>query len=887
MKKIMKKLLFALVCTAGLWACAEHDVMDETAERAVSRPETTGEKINIGLQKYEMETTDTVTEAFMNQLKKAEGQAGTRTTYSGDGWISSEIQWKAGDRISIMQVARNGSGVIRNNDALVAYDYTVDKNATSSTITYLRRNQTSNRAQGDAEMEWYANASGYRFFATYPQVSSTAEPTGILSMTPDETAENRGVKVKIAVPKKQVCKVPTMVGPSTNGVWAAEPDMRNCYMVGAVNGNYKDNMAKTTSGITIDFKPAMSCMMVMVRGRQDDGYTKIKGLRVYLLDNANREEEKGFPDRMTLAYRTLGYKKNGTQKQLVACNKPIDNPEYDTDGQKYIEVTFEGNAVFDIPVGNGVVIPVFLPTYVYQLNSKHLKVIPLFEDDAYMKVAYVGNKANSTFLPSSKMLHKLSWVTNMETWNWMAALPDAAKIGNLSLPGAFNAGWRPDESRGAQRVFYQQMIRKWGQGNMTLKNMLDAGVRALDYKVACYNRPINPASFGNFMTEIKTWGSTDRNQPNDWQDVIDFLSDNPTETVLMMIARQETFNSDPQDGAQGLYDFVKYLHDNKVPSGKFNAGKPLLAEYDPNMTLGDCRGRIIVFVRPGSEETSHSGNWGLGGANDDEFKSWGVAGVGSAATNYFGWQEPAWDSPELGAAKGRNMYTYKTRPNEPSNQAYTFVTWGDGNPNLNGDVFWPTKYHNAQIWYKDNQTATIRFYDHAYMGNMRKDVALNPNPVRHDLVTYIPAFSSNPTVNDFRLYDMQGLFAADMVNRAMFDASIKNDWVFTVVPGMATWDAFDTYQYNKYDNNWVDSYEQTHRPTYNMIKNNMGRRTGVVFMNFVPKVTWNGNTPTHAAADGRRFESQNWDGFKVHTMTLGKQLTELIIKNNFMYDTTR
>lgn len=89
------------------------------------------------------------------------------------------LYWDAGDKMSIIQVARdkNTGKVLTNSDGTLAkYNYVIGDNPGNVQL------QGITVASGDnPAMKWYANADEYRFYATYPAIG---EESGIKALNP-------------------------------------------------------------------------------------------------------------------------------------------------------------------------------------------------------------------------------------------------------------------------------------------------------------------------------------------------------------------------------------------------------------------------------------------------------------------------------------------------------------------------------------------------------------------------------------------------------------------------------------------------------------------------------------------------------------------------------
>lgn len=182
--------------------------------------------------------------------------------------------------------------------------------------------------------------------------------------------------------------------------------------------------------------------------------------------------------------------------------------------------------------------------------------------------------------------------------NWMATLPSKVKFNMLTLPGSHDSA-----TSGVSTDISQTQ-------SLTIAEQLAAGVRAFDFRpryTASSESDIQLENLeiyhGITATGVK------------WKDAMDaiiqFLKENPTETVFVNLQKENAWGTDYS--STWRTSIRTYLANNKTN---------ILQKITTTMTLSDCRGKVVVVSHnPYGPEGSNYGtvyggltaNWG-----DDE-----------------------------------------------------------------------------------------------------------------------------------------------------------------------------------------------------------------------------------------------------------------------------
>lgn len=903
MKQITRCAATLFFAAATLYGCVENDIQTPPSHNnPLERPETTGVPVSFGASQTQDGTNDE-TAKFLQTLTP---KPGTRTQHAD--WKGGTIQWTAGDSISIVQVAVNDEGVLRKQNALTAYDYTIPAEGNGktlvNTIAYKHRNGAASKVDGDKEMEWYAGAKKYHFMATYPTISADGS-TGIISLNPAEVNKNvdtnTRMNVKVKVQTTQACLSTSPIGQSTTD-FVATPDMKYNYMVGWQK-NRPEGFTQYGETVQLLFKPVMTCLWVKVHGTADKALP-INGMRVEIYDaNDNRLQ---LPETITLSCQTVNY---GNSKTGVTCTKVAEQLKSGK-GTSDIYVTLPkvSDKPFEIPAKGSVSIPVFLPPFDYKKGGYYVKVIPEFVDGtnkefptlsdnplanerlqventmAYnlIKSKIIGKNA-TRLAPGTKVFNSLSPVAIVEPWKWMSYLPDTAPIKQLSIPGAHRA---LIDRRHAN--LWHETIRKPEQ-YWDIYEMMYAGIRALDLPLSNNNflidGPMLPAAYGGSKTWDRTspgtgnnivWCDTEGNITKGYEvyKLLKFLRNNPRETVILIHAREAVSNA-KYSHTHHAYDlYLQNLAKEKVPSDPVNgeqrpnAGEPLIVPFKDNLTLGECRGRLIVLVRPESKSDDSDSYGYLGDYLEDVNGKQPPlpAGIGGISIE---WRSPVYSKQDYYHGDNENawIYTYNYRDKKK-----TFGRYDDTTADVRPATRTATITSNKGF-------ANLGFF---YAELIGRHTSGTPD-------TYTT--TDGKTYSGFdELEKFHALWAVDFLRKTMFDPTVKYSWMINVLPGLAVKsNTFDNDDQPYDGNTWTRAAEFITPPVYQYLKDNLGQRAGIVFMDYCPGITnWksDGSFQYHIGASNK-YEGISRDPKSHPPFTPSTYLTNLLIRNNFLYDTTK
>ena len=163
------------------------------------------------------------------------------------------------------------------------------------------------------------------------------------------------------------------------------------------------------------------------------------------------------------------------------------------------------------------------------------------------------------------------------TQNWMAMIPGNVKFNHLSLPGAHDAATSACSNTSAKCQAY------------TVAELLNKGCRAMDL------RPYYNSSSLEIYHGVASTGVT---LANALDAVKTFLTNNPTETVFILLAQE--------GGSDGNTNWQ-----NRVWSC-LNGYTDVIASYGWQGNLNPCRGKMVVIFRNTYTGGTNNGDLGCG-----------------------------------------------------------------------------------------------------------------------------------------------------------------------------------------------------------------------------------------------------------------------------------
>jgi hypothetical protein len=244
--------------------------------------------------------------------------------------------------------------------------------------------------------------------------------------------------------------------------------------------------------------------------------------------------------------------------------------------------------------------------------------------------------------------------SNVRNMNWMAMIPGNVKFNHLSLPGTHDAATSGCTYNAAKCQAY------------TIAEQLQKGCRALDLR-PYYNSSTLENYHGIFPTGVTLTDALNA--------VKTFLTDNPTETVFILIAQEGD-----SDGYTDWQNLVWSCLNNYTD---------MIATYGWNGNLNPCRGKMVVIFRntyTGGTNTGDLGCGKVGWGSSFNDKPIFTGNGSSTRKGTLRYQDEYETNKATKLTNLETMLTNHIAANE-TNEGYTFVnnansTYGQLTPNV-------------------------------------------------------------------------------------------------------------------------------------------------------------------------------------------------------------
>lgn len=549
----MKKYILSILALAAIaFVGCEKDDIDDAGGKQIS-----GQVINFGA-----------------------GALESRTIYESTD--SKQIHWQTGDKVRIYCAqAIGGVTNVENSGDDVAYaDYAVTVNATDKSFATIAL------AEGSSPLLWGGSGIAHKFYAVYPHDAAV-------------DVSDDGV-VTFPINRNQICYIQTADEKAADTdaskyTYVARPDMSNAYMVASSEANPVDYVSNGTdhNNVWLDFKPIMTTINIVVKGPQN-------------LVN-------GQPDSNTTADPSLvtGVSIIST----ITTNTTASMSQFVYDIEKAM--------ITGSQAGTGTASEQTETTFISPRNSDGLDAVTLKQGETLCLTAFLppmaqetaealnrdikirvhttgGNKTLSledatALLPSAKGAIKLpAMYTPITNSNWITPLDGNIYVSQMSIPGTHDA------------ATYSGTIGDLGQTQQySIDQQWDMGIRAFDFR---------PALFGTWY--IFVWG--DNLEMWNWHGVT--KTDLKFEAGLDAIIAKMTEGSSTYSGGKDEFAIVIFKHEDEFGLDfEWESGvqtknrdtktwqshmqtilekyKDKIVQFKPDLTIDECRGKIIVLCR--------------------------------------------------------------------------------------------------------------------------------------------------------------------------------------------------------------------------------------------------------------------------------------------------
>lgn len=502
------------------------------------------------------------------------GDSKTRTEYSGveytyNGVKYERINWVEGDEVEIYspEAANGPSAYYVISGATVGDESAADGTNSGEDYAYLTRHP-----QLESALQWSSD-DVHTFYAMYPATSMFMDENGDVS-TVAQGVYMDGTTMNGIVP---ISQVPASVTVS-DGHYVAHPDMKYAYMVA------KSEAKREDASVALSFVPVVTAAEIeMVLPTTS---TSATGLVEPVTIQEIQISGTGIAGSFTADLADW----NPAEAATPVC----ENGE----ASNLIQLTtvYNGGAITIQPGGSLTFTVFMLPG----ADISDLKVSVSATGASYVSKSL----QNVTVVAKKKNVFKnLKLPTNgveIDASNWISQLPDGVRLTQLSLPGT---GGSFSYASNQERYFQSQTLDFEGQWQL--------GIRAFeiitdrqetdfaDEPLRCNNRAISNLTVGTVV-----------------QDIIDHLNvDDISKEGAMVIFTYQPISGSGYNRNPGAYM-------KKVMAYVNSLNHDDLVLFQPGLTLGDVRGKLLIVVRPTQNDEDAESAWddvtdAITGANAD------------------------------------------------------------------------------------------------------------------------------------------------------------------------------------------------------------------------------------------------------------------------------
>lgn len=560
------RLLAGVLLILGLTACS--DEIGVQVERPVS-----GEEVAFGtsLRNFEMPQSRTI--------------YGVPDRQDVNHYEQLTINWVKGDKVRVYSP--------QATTGFQFADYVIDEATEGSNAHYFLVKDSHN----DAGVRWGDVSQLHHFYAFYPTNINRNNYTPIKGLGDGQTANNMTVEAEIPVAQEHGELVEA--GESDKNIgnitlpahWKLiRPDMTYAIMAG--HGTW-DPSSATDKNVTINFKPIVTVVDVVVNG-PEDGANSLDVYRVTI--NSKTQPIVG---KFTAQFAENGDVTFGGMSETIAENNNMATINCQYNGQPT-----------KLGPGEKLTLKFFLLPR--NINASELSVTVQINEGRVLTKSLVASGGTDKMLNQGEIVRV--WTPKLTvpaSSNWMSSIPDNVLFSQLSLPGSKHSytgdlynqaveGGEIDENAGIMQ-FYQSIYVSDKTGDPTRVTQFDKGVRAFDLKI--YNGDENLLGRWDGTNHVYVGGK----KVGSLQigDVLTNLKNQMSEKVSGDEACVVMLNYvSPPSVSEWLDRLEQGLNDwNNNNSGT-------LVRIDPaKTTMGDMRGKIAVIINVPDNTTGRNYNF--------------------------------------------------------------------------------------------------------------------------------------------------------------------------------------------------------------------------------------------------------------------------------------
>lgn len=615
-------------------------------------------------------------------------------TYTYDGKKYERIDWIDGDKIEIYSTqASNGPSAHYNITSFKANDENAGTTGKGSDYAYLER-------QGESSLQWNGDGD-HTFYAMYPSTSMFVREDGTIPTVEQGIKlgkSGNNIVVNGTVPTSQSGTVKE--DKEKPGNYIITPNMKYAYMVAKTTANRIDN-----PNVGLSFVPIVTAVEIELIVPENTE-KKVHDVLIGEIQVTGKGIAGDFTADLTSTW-TNGYPtctNVGDGQGTIQISTWLDGQPLKLAGGKSLKFTvfmrpgadYSNLTIGYSPTGSG-----YIRKNLYGKDSN-------------------GNPTNAVVIPQNlktriKNLHLPATYDKpieVDASRWMDQLADEVEFKALSIPGT--GGTFSDNYNSSNPGWYKQQTidfeAQWKLGIRAFEIVSDRPSSS-STSLGGQNVKCNKVSMGvtvskvltDLLAKVKGTATTDpvTNKP----------IYNPTETAVLILTYQPEGNSPNRNGAAYASSLKELYNDLSKDQ------QEQIIQYTPILTLGQARGKVMIFCRINQRDEKDNGDTSdktafqlatetLNGTNITLINGCGTGKDRWGARGYKVNGNVAYDAANTGDAnKSVDYYLTQYDADDGWGQSLQWADWNKvSKPNAeNGDLnfAFDTNYSGISCWYQE------------------------------------------------------------------------------------------------------------------------------------------------------------------------------------------
>ena len=408
-------------------------------------------------------------------------------------------------------------------------------------------------------LAWGGDDLIHNFYAVYPSSKDTV------------SVDENGIAT-FKVNHNQICTVTERPAEgSTGGHYSTAPDMTNAYMVASLSTAPVDEVALT-------FKPIMTTLEITVQGcaGTNDRTVALTGISII-------NKKASYPG-----------VSEGVLKYDITNGAMASGSETATTETYYVGIKNGENTHVDLKGKESITLTIFIPPVMIDAqNTVTIQVHATGELKATIGGKTDINGKTTTVSPGSKVKFTLpNMPTEKSGNNWITPLDDNIYVQQLSIPGTHDSSAKNTSS---------YLGFTGNTQSKTLSEQWDMGIRAYDFRTAYRTSKKEMWMWHGFTyCDVSLKASLDT--------LVNKIKANPGEFAIIQFRNEsETRPTGTTDKDNSKWESEMYNSLSGIDKADDNDNFKGIIQWKPELTIGECRGHIIILTRNAYQNIKKAG----------------------------------------------------------------------------------------------------------------------------------------------------------------------------------------------------------------------------------------------------------------------------------------